>query len=134
MNNLSSIEILSTLIAFDTTSYKSNLECIFYIQGLLQQNGIEVTLNFNAAQNKANLLASIGPVDQPGILLSGHSDVVPIEGQQWDTPAFVATHKNKLIYGRGTADMKGFFSLRDCMYAKGQATVFKASSTFMYFL
>lgn len=110
MNNLSSIEILSTLIAFDTTSYKSNLECIFYIQGLLQQNGIEVTLNFNAAHNKANLLASIGPVDQPGILLSGHSDVVPIEGQQWDTPAFVATHKNKLIYGRGTADMKGFLA------------------------
>ncbi|WP_298146602.1 acetylornithine deacetylase [uncultured Acinetobacter sp.] len=110
MNNLSSIEILSTLIAFDTTSYKSNLECIFYIQALLEQYGIEVTLNFNAAHNKANLLASIGPVDQPGILLSGHSDVVPIEGQQWDTPAFVATHKNELIYGRGTADMKGFLA------------------------
>lgn len=110
MSNLSSIDILSKLIAFDTTSYKSNLECIFYIKSLLEQHDVQVILNFNTEQNKANLLASIGPMDQPGILLSGHSDVVPVEGQVWDSPAFVATHKDEKIYGRGSADMKGFLA------------------------
>ena len=110
MNDLSSISLLSKLIAFDTTSYKSNLDLIFYIQALFEQQNIRVELNFNAEKSKANLLASIGPIDQAGILLSGHSDVVPIDGQQWNTPAFVATEKDGNIYGRGTADMKAFLA------------------------
>lgn len=110
MNDLSSISLLSKLIAFDTTSYKSNLDLIFYIQALFEQQNIRVELNFNAEKSKANLLASIGPMDQAGILLSGHSDVVPIDGQQWNTPAFVATEKDGNIYGRGTADMKAFLA------------------------
>lgn len=110
MSNLSSIDILSHLIAFDTTSYKSNLECIFYIKSLFEQHEIHVDLNFNAEQTKANLFASIGPRDQAGILLSGHSDVVPVEGQVWEMPAFVATQKDNKIYGRGSADMKGFLA------------------------
>ena len=110
MNDLSSLSLLSKLIAFDTTSYKSNLDLIFYIQALFEQQNIRVELNFNTEKSKANLLASIGPIDQAGILLSGHSDVVPIDGQQWDTPAFVATEKDGNIYGRGTADMKGFLA------------------------
>ena len=110
MNDLSSISLLSKLITFDTTSYKSNLDLIFYIQALFEQQNIRVELNFNTEKSKANLLASIGPIDQAGILLSGHSDVVPIDGQQWDTPAFVATEKDGNIYGRGTADMKGFLA------------------------
>lgn len=110
MNDFNSIALLSKLIAFDTTSYKSNLDFILFIKELFEQNSIQVELNFNAEKNKANLLASIGPLDQAGIILSGHSDVVPIEGQQWDTPAFEATHKNGNIYGRGTADMKGFLA------------------------
>ncbi|MBP6114487.1 MAG: acetylornithine deacetylase [Acinetobacter sp.] len=110
MNDLSSLSLLSKLIAFDTTSYKSNLDLIFYIKALFEQQNIRVELNFNAEKSKANLLASIGPIDQAGILLSGHSDVVPIDGQQWDTPAFVATEKDGNIYGRGTADMKGFLA------------------------
>lgn len=110
MNDLSSVALLSKLIAFDTTSYKSNLDLILYVKEILEQKGIRVDLNFNAEQNKANLFASVGPIDQPGILLSGHSDVVPIDGQQWDTPAFEATEKNSNLYGRGTADMKGFLA------------------------
>lgn len=111
MNDLSSLSLLSKLIAFDTTSYKSNLDLIFYIKALFEQQNIRVELNFNAEKSKANLLASIGPMDQAGILLSGHSDVVPIDGQQWGTPAFVATEKDDgNIYGRGTADMKGFLA------------------------
>ena len=110
MSDLSSVAILSRLIAFDTTSYKSNLDLILYVKEILEQNGISVDLNFNAEQNKANLFASTGPIDQPGILLSGHSDVVPVEGQLWDSPAFEAIEKNGNIYGRGSADMKGFLA------------------------
>src|SRR5690606_2798541 len=110
MSDLSSVALLSKLIAFDTTSYKSNLDLIMYVKEILEQNGIRVELNFNVENNKANLFASTGPIDQPGILLSGHSDVVPIEGQQWDSPAFEATEKDGNIYGRGTADMKGFLA------------------------
>lgn len=110
MSDLSSVALLSKLIAFDTTSYKSNLDLIMYVKEILEQNRIRVELNFNAEKNKANLLASVGPIDQSGILLSGHSDVVPVEGQQWDSPAFEATEKDGNIYGRGTADMKGFLA------------------------
>ncbi len=110
MNDLNSIALLSKLIAFDTTSYKSNLDFILFIKELFEQNQIAVELNFNSQGNKANLLASVGPINQAGILLSGHSDVVPVEGQQWNTPAFEATQKDGNIYGRGTADMKGFLA------------------------
>lgn len=110
MHALNSVELLSQLIAFDTTSYKSNLGFILFIKDLFEQNNIKVELNFNSEQNKANLLASVGPLDQAGILLSGHSDVVPVEGQQWKTPAFEAIQKDAKIFGRGTADMKGFLA------------------------
>lgn len=110
MSDLSSVALLFKLIAFDTTSYKSNLDLILYVKDILEQNRIRVELNFNAEKNKANLFASVGPIDQSGILLSGHSDVVPVEGQQWDSPAFEATEKDGNIYGRGTADMKGFLA------------------------
>ncbi len=110
MNDFNSIALLSKLIKFDTTSYKSNLDFILFIKELFEQNQIAVELNFNSQGNKSNLLASVGPINQAGILLSGHSDVVPVEGQQWNTPAFKATQKNGNIYGRGTADMKGFLA------------------------
>ena len=110
MSDFSSMSLLSKLISFDTTSYKTNLELIQYVKFVLEQNQISVELNFNEDKTKANLLASVGPLDQPGVLLSGHSDVVPVEGQQWDSPPFEATFKNEHIYGRGTADMKGFLA------------------------
>ncbi|OTG90794.1 acetylornithine deacetylase [Acinetobacter sp. ANC 3813] len=107
---MKSSELLTQLIAFDTTSYKSNLDLILHVKALLDQHKIDTLLNFNAEKNKANLLATVGPKDQPGIMLSGHSDVVPVEGQQWDSPAFEAQFKDGKIYGRGTADMKGFLA------------------------
>lgn len=116
-----SVELLKQLIQYDTTSYKSNLDLIQYVKNLLEQNGITVTLNFNEAKNKANLLASIGPLQEAGILLSGHSDVVPVEGQQWDTPPFQAVLKDQRIYGRGTADMKGFLSCAIVAMLKAKA-------------
>lgn len=107
---MKSSELLTQLIAFDTTSYKSNLDLILHVKALFDQHKIETLLNFNAEKNKANLLATVGPKDLPGIMLSGHSDVVPVEGQQWDSPAFEAQLKDGKIYGRGTADMKGFLA------------------------
>ena len=110
MSNLNSFSLLDQLISFDTTSYKSNLNFISYVKDLFDANGIRVELNFNNEKSKANLLASVGPSDQAGILLSGHSDVVPVEGQAWDYPAFATTIKDGNIIGRGTADMKGFLA------------------------
>ena len=110
MSNLSSIQLLKKLVAFDTTSYKSNLELIMFVKNLLEPAGISITLNFNPEQTKANLLASIGPKDQAGVLLSGHTDVVPVEGQAWSSEPFQALIKDDKIYGRGTADMKGFIA------------------------
>ncbi len=134
MNDLNSIALLSKLIAFDTTSYKSNLDFILFIKELFEQNQIAVELNFNSERNKANLLASVGPIDQAGILLSGHSDVVPVEVQQWNTPAFEATQKDGNIYGRGTADMKGFLACAVITMLKASKIELKKSAPFMYFL
>lgn len=110
MQDLNSLTVLEQLISFDTTSYKSNLALIFYLRDVFEACHIHISLDFNEEKNKANLLASVGPLDQVGILLSGHSDVVPIDGQHWDTPAFQAICKDGKIYGRGTADMKGFLA------------------------
>jgi len=111
MNNYAEIlTVLEKLISFDTTSYKSNLPLIEFVKQYLDHPNIEVTLNFNEQSSKANLFATTGPKDVPGFLLSGHTDVVPVEGQVWDSNPFKATIKNNNIYGRGTADMKGFIA------------------------
>lgn len=104
------IEVLEKLISFDTTSYKSNLPLINYVKHYLDHKNIEMTVNYDDDQNKANLFITTGPKDTAGILLSGHTDVVPVEGQHWDTNPFEAILKNDNIYGRGTADMKGFIA------------------------
>jgi len=100
--------ILENLISFDTTSRNSNLALIHYIADLLKQNGIDSELITNADKTKANLYASIGPPNSSGVMLSGHTDVVPVDGQDWTYPAFSLTKDNDRLYGRGTADMKGF--------------------------
>lgn len=102
------IEILERLIAFDTTSYRSNMDLMHYVAGLLLEVGVEARLIPNADGTKANLLATIGPADRPGVMLSGHTDVVPVEGQDWTKPPFELVHANGRYYGRGTTDMKGF--------------------------
>ena len=105
------IELLNTLIGFDTISYKSNLELIEFIQSYLSSYGIDSTLIHDESGKKANLYATIGRTDIGGVMLSGHTDVVPIAGQDWDTDPFSLTESSDKLYGRGSADMKGFIAL-----------------------
>jgi acetylornithine deacetylase len=100
--------ILDKLVAFDTVSSRPNMALMEYVRGLLEEAGIAVTLIPDAAGGKANLYASTGPAGQGGVMLSGHTDVVPIEGQAWTRPPFALTEAEGRLYGRGTADMKGF--------------------------
>jgi len=105
------LEILRQLIAFDTTSSRSNLALIEYASELLKKLGAEVITTPSPDGQKANLLASFGPIKEGGVLLSGHSDVVPVEGQQWSTDPFELVEKAERYYGRGTCDMKGFIAV-----------------------
>ena len=105
------IELLNTLIGFDTTSYNSNLELIEFIQSYLSSYGIDSTLIHDESGKKANLYATIGRTDIGGVMLSGHTDVVPVAGQDWGTNPFSLTESSDRLYGRGSADMKGFIAL-----------------------
>jgi len=105
------LEILKRLIAFDTVSSEPNMALIEYVRELLASKGIESLIVKDETSKKANLFASTGPRDVPGVLLSGHTDVVPAAGQAWTMPPFQATLRDGRIYGRGTCDMKGFIAL-----------------------
>jgi acetylornithine deacetylase len=105
---MSAYEILERLIAFDTVSSKSNLKLMAFVQDYLRQYGVESELFPNTEKTKANLYATIGPDVPGGIVLSGHTDVVPVKGQDWDTDPFALSERDGLLFGRGTADMKGF--------------------------
>lgn len=113
---MTSADILARLIAFDTVSCNPNMDLMTYVQGLLAEVGVEATLIPNAEGTKANLLATIGPKDHGGVMLSGHTDVVPVDGQDWTKPPFELTVDNGRYYGRGTTDMKGFVA---CALAAG---------------
>ena len=104
-------QFIDKLIAFDTTSHLSNLDLIHTISGHLAEYGIQSQLVFNAENTKANLYATIGPQDHAGVMLSGHTDVVPVTGQNWRSDPFVAVEKAGALYGRGTADMKSFIAI-----------------------
>lgn len=111
-NDLDSvIPILEKLISFDTTSCYSNLELIDYIAQYLDSCGVASTRVFNDDKTKANLFATIGQGMDGGVILSGHTDVVPVEGQDWTFPPFSLTEKDSKFYGRGTADMKSFLAV-----------------------
>ncbi len=104
----SSLEMLERLVAFDTTSRNSNLELITFVRDYLAGHGIHATTVPDESGAKANLIASIGPAVPGGIVLSAHSDVVPVDGQPWDTDPFKVIRKDGRLFGRGTADMKTF--------------------------
>ena len=104
-------EILGTLIGFDSTSHRSNLDIIEYLREILAGLGAECRLTYDDDKRKANLHAVLGPKDQPGIMLSGHTDVVPVTGQDWHSDPFALLEKDGKLYGRGTADMKSFLAL-----------------------
>ena len=104
--------LIRTLVAFDTTSRDSNLALIDWVSGYLRSHGIEPILTFDDDKRKANLFATLpardGNTTTGGIVLSGHTDVVPVDGQPWSTNPFAATRAGDRVYGRGVTDMKSF--------------------------
>jgi acetylornithine deacetylase len=103
-------ELLARLVAFDTTSHKSNLAIVAFIEDYLLQHGVLSKRIPSPEGDKACLFATIGPGDVGGIALSGHTDVVPVDGQTWDTDPFTLRAADGRLYGRGTCDMKGFLA------------------------
>lgn len=101
-------EILARLIAFDTVSSNPNRALMNWVAGLLAAQGVSSRLVPDDGGGKANLYATVGPAGGGGVMLSGHTDVVPVEGQAWTHPPFRLTEADGRFYGRGTADMKGF--------------------------
>ncbi len=104
------IELIKTLVAFDTTSRESNLGLIEFVRDHLLSLGIQSRLSYDAQKRKANLFATFGDMPGRGIVLCGHTDVVPVDGQAWDTNPFQAHIADGKIYGRGAVDMKGFIA------------------------
>jgi len=105
-----SVALLDNLIGFPTVSSDSNLEMIVFIGTILEQHGIAYRIIGDESGKKANLYATVGPTDRPGVMLSGHTDVVPVEGQTWTVDPFTMSESDGRLYGRGTTDMKGFLA------------------------
>ena len=110
MSELSSQTLLARLVGFATVSRDSNLELIGFIRDYLAGLGVDSELFLNEEGTKANLFATIGPTDRGGVVLSGHTDVVPVDGQAWTVEPFALTEREGRLYGRGTADMKGYIA------------------------
>ncbi len=104
-------EILETLVGFDTTSRNSNLALIEWVEAYLDRFGVPHRRAPNADATKSNLLATIGPPLEGGVVLSGHTDVVPVDGQPWSSDPFRIVERDGRLYGRGACDMKGFLAL-----------------------
>ncbi|MHB2167245.1 acetylornithine deacetylase [Alsobacter sp. R-9] len=104
-------ELLARLVAFPTVSSESNLDCVAFIRDYLASHGVESRLVPSPDGRKANLFATVGPMVEGGVVLSGHTDVVPVEGQAWSSDPFTLTERDGRLYGRGTCDMKGFDAL-----------------------
>lgn len=103
-------ELLARLVSFDTTSHKTNLPLIRFVEDYLGRHGIASERVTSDDGQKANLFATIGPPETPGVALSGHTDVVPVDGQDWESDPFTLAERDGRYYGRGTADMKGFLA------------------------
>ena len=102
------LEILKALIGFPTVSRDSNLDIVSFIEDVLARHGVASRRIPDGTGRKASILATIGPKDRAGVVLSAHTDVVPIDGQNWTSPPFEATSRDARIVGRGATDMKGF--------------------------
>ncbi len=111
MTSLSTEQILATLVAFDTTSRESNLPLIEWVESYLAQFGVSHIRVDYEAHRKTNLYATIGPDQAGGIVLSGHTDVVPVDGQEWASEPFHLSSRGEKLFGRGTCDMKGFLAV-----------------------
>jgi acetylornithine deacetylase len=107
----SSTEMIRRLIAFDTTSRDSNLALIDFVRNYLDDYRVKSELVYDGERRKANLYATIGAGDRGGVMLSGHTDVVPVDGQAWDADPFTVAEHDGRLYGRGTSDMKSFIAI-----------------------
>ena len=103
--------IIERLIGFKTVSRDSNLGLIEWVRDYLQGFGAVTRLTHDATGKKANLFATLGDSKKPGLILSGHTDVVPVDGQSWDTDPFVVVERDGKLFARGSADMKGFIGV-----------------------
>ena len=126
----SSLSYLERLIGFPTVSRDSNLDLIAFVRAELAGLGIDSQIVPDETGKKANLYATIGPADRPGIMLSGHTDVVPVEGQAWSSDAFSLRRDAGRLYGRGSADMKGFIA---CCLAMAHDAVRRPLATPIHF-
>ena len=104
-------DLLDRLVAFPTVSSESNLDLVDFVAGWLRGHGIDPIIMPSPDGRKAGLFAHVGPDAPGGVILSGHTDVVPVEGQSWSTDPFTVIESDDRLYGRGTADMKGFDAL-----------------------
>ena len=120
------LELLDRLVAFPTVSRDSNLDLIDWAQALLSGWGFDVTRIWSPARDKAGLFARIGPRINGGVCLSGHTDVVPVEGQTWTRPAFSLTQDGARVFGRGATDMKGFLASALAMAEHAHTSCLKA--------
>lgn len=110
MSQNSVVDLLAELVAFDTISHLTNLPLIGFIEDYLASHGVASRRIVDETGEKANLYATIGPTERAGVMLSGHTDVVPVSGQTWSVDPFQLTADGERLYGRGTADMKGFLA------------------------
>jgi acetylornithine deacetylase len=114
-------EILDRLVAFPTVSRQSNLDLVDWLEGYLTSHGIRTFRHWNEDRQKAALIAHAGPWETGAVVLSGHSDVVPVDGQTWTTDPWTVTERDGRLYGRGTCDMKGFNALAIWALVEAQA-------------
>src|ERR1019366_2609726 len=105
---MAALDLIKTLIGFDTTSRGSNLALIDFAEDLLKASGARCRRSYDETRSKANLFASFGPDEDGGYVLSGHTDVVPVDGQDWSSDPFKPEVRDGKLYGRGACDMKGF--------------------------
>lgn len=118
----STINILSKLVGFESVSGKPTHDIVSYITQYLNQHGVDSIISYDEAKERANVFATIGPEKDGGLILNGHTDVVPVDGQNWSTDPFLLTQIEQRLYGRGSVDMKGFLA---CVLAS--VPFFKAS-------
>ena len=111
MQALTSRQVLDRLVSFPTVSRDSNLDLVDWLEGYLSGHGIRTFRHWNEDRSKAALIAHAGPWEAGAVVLSGHSDVVPVDGQGWSTDPWTVTERDGRLYGRGTCDMKGFVAL-----------------------
>ncbi len=107
-HNLSARDILEILVGFPTVSRDSNLDLVDWVEGYLSGHGVAARRVYDDTGQKAAIYANVGPEVAGGVVLSGHTDVVPTDGQNWSTEPFTVVEKGGRLYGRGTCDMKGF--------------------------